>query len=49
MWSLKMFSFEHVAGKLAEQMHMVASNVWKKVLWHCCIVLEATDGPCQPL
>lgn len=45
MRPLKMFSFECAAEKLAGQMHMDDSSAWKNVLWHCCIVLEATDGP----
>lgn len=45
MWSLKMFSFECAAEKLAGHMHMDDSSVWKNMLWNCCIALEATDGP----
>lgn len=49
MWSLKMLSFENAVGKLAGQMHMDNPSVCKSMLWHCCIKLESTDGPWQPL
>lgn len=45
MWSLKNFSFECAAEKLAGQMHMDDSSAWKNMLWNCCIVLGATDSP----
>lgn len=45
MSSLEIFSFGCAAEKLAGQMHMDDSSVWKNMLWNCCIVREATDGP----